>query len=196
MVAQPDRWGHEVVYRFEELDERKRVCLRLIYARYDIKSIALKLGISPDGVKYHLKGAREILSVSSSTHAARLLWEHEHGSDYPPGVAPPKVVGAELAFDKLATSTTESPRIGPGNGYIASEPMVHYTPAPNLPASSFPWPFPTRGRPHNDLTSAGKLQLILVCAASIGAGLLVVAAISQSVGQLSLELVHLLFQLR
>lgn len=183
-----------MISRCEQLDERKRACLRLIYARYDIKSIASELGISPDGVKYHLKGAREILCVNSSTHAARLLWEYEQATDdYPTRVAPPKVVGASLPLDNLGTSTTGNPRIGPGSGSVVSETMARYAPALGLKGNSFPWPFPTRGRPHNDLKPAAKLQLILVCAVSIGLGVLLVAAVSQSVGQLSLEIVHLLF---
>lgn len=185
-----------MIERFELLDGRKRECLRLIYARYDIKSIALKLGISPDGVKYHLKGAREALGVSSSTQAARLLCEYEQGSDYLLGVAPPKVVGLAEPLDILDPTTGKRPWIGSEGGTLVSETMASYTPAAGSRVSSFPWPFPTRGSPHNDLKPVTKIRLIFACAISIGAGVLLVAAISQSVGQLSVDIVHLLFQPR
>jgi len=59
------------------LSDRQRDCLRLLYANFETKEIAARLGLSPYTVKEHLRDARRILGVSRSIQAARLLVEYE-----------------------------------------------------------------------------------------------------------------------
>lgn len=63
--------------RFNSLKERERQCLRLFYARYEVKEIARRLALTPNTVNEHLRTARKILGVARSVQAARLLAEHE-----------------------------------------------------------------------------------------------------------------------
>ncbi len=176
--------------RIAELDERKRACLRLVYARYDVKSIADELGLSPDGVKYHLKGAREILRVNTSAHAARLLREAEGEADYLPRVAPPKAVADAGPDGDSLLSTEPTGECRKEAEHAVEETMARYTPADLGRGKSFPWPFPTRRRPHNDLSIVTRILLAFACAASLGISVLMVAAISGSIGQLMEQLIH------
>ena len=63
--------------RLHRLNERQRQCLRLVYANYEAKEIASKLGLSPHTVHEHLRDARRTLGVSRSMQAARLLFAFE-----------------------------------------------------------------------------------------------------------------------
>ena len=63
--------------RFAKITEAQRICLRLVLEHCETKEIALRLGISPTAVVERLRLARQILGVSRSMDAARVLAEVE-----------------------------------------------------------------------------------------------------------------------
>jgi DNA-binding CsgD family transcriptional regulator len=124
--------------RFERLTDGQKECLRLFHARWEVKDIARHIGRSPVTVNQRLAAARQHLGVNRSVEAARLLNEHEGGL-YDPPIYEPEIV---------------------------AEPQPDGAPTLERTAG-FPLPFPTRGRPRNDLTFAGKLVYSLVLSAII-----------------------------
>jgi len=124
--------------RFDLLTDGQKECLRLFHARWEVKDIARHIGRSPVTVHQRLALARQHLGVSRSVEAARLLFEHE-GSVYDPTIYDPAIV-AETPSDDASTLDR---------------------------TAGFPLPFPTQGRPRNDLTFAGKLAYSLVLSAII-----------------------------
>ena len=127
--------------RFDRLTEGQKECLRLFHARWEVKDIARQIGRSPVTVNQRLAAARRHLGVDRSVEAARLLFEHE-GGVYDPPIYDPAIV-VEAISDEAVISETN------GVGH------------------SFPLPFPTRGRPRNDMTFTAKLIYSLVLAAII-----------------------------
>lgn len=90
------------VSRINELSERQKECLRLLFANYSIKDIANELDLALSTVKGHLTNARQILGADRSMQAARILVEYEHTL----GIEPPRPVGLErpLIDDGAATA--------------------------------------------------------------------------------------------
>lgn len=127
--------------RFDRLTDGQKECLRLFHARWEVKDIARQIGRSPVTVHQRLAAARRHLGVDRSVEAARLLFEHE-GSTYDPAIYDPAIVVETV----------------PGEAVISE---------PNDGGHSFPLPFPTRGRPRNDMTFTAKLTYSLVLAAII-----------------------------
>jgi len=131
--------------RFDRLTEGQKECLRLFHARWEVKDIARSIGRSPVTVNQRLTAARRHLGVDRSAEAARLLAEHENASTaptYSPPIYEPLIVGE-------GTTPPAHPPHGDGEHW------------------GFPMPFPTRGRPANDLTFTGKIIYALVLAALI-----------------------------
>ncbi len=124
--------------RFDLLTDGQKECLRLFHARWEVKDIARHIGRSPVTVHQRLAAARQHLGVSRSVEAARLLFEHE-GGIYDPTIYDPAIVVEPQPDD---ASTLDR-------------------------MAGFPLPFPTQGRPRNDLTFAGKLAYSLVLSAII-----------------------------
>lgn len=124
--------------RFDLLTDGQKECLRLLHARWSVKAIAEHIGRSPATVHQRLTAARQHLGVGRSQEAARLLFEYE-GGIYDP-----------VIYD----------------GIILAEPQADAASALDRTAG-FPLPFPTQGRPINDLTLAGKLIYSLVLSALI-----------------------------
>jgi DNA-binding CsgD family transcriptional regulator len=86
------------------LTERQKECLLLVYSHHTITEIAGKLGLSVEGVNYHLGGARKALGASSSAQAARLLYGGLPPTDYISHVAASNAVGATTQSDSFGTS--------------------------------------------------------------------------------------------
>lgn len=124
--------------RFDLLTDGQKECLRLFHARWEVKDIARHIGRSPVTVNQRLALARQHLGVSRSAEAARLLFEHE-GSIYDSAIYEPLIVAEPQPADASTLDRT----------------------------AGFPLPFPTQGRPINDLTLAGKLIYSLVLSALI-----------------------------
>lgn len=128
--------------RFDRLSDGQKECLRLFHARWEVKDIARQIGRSPVTVNQRLAAARKHLGVDRSAEAARLLVQHEEGLHSPLIYEPPTLAEPP----KLAAPSSDE-----------NDNARH----------GFPLPFPTRGRPHNDLTLIGKLIYSLVLAAII-----------------------------
>lgn len=124
--------------RFDLLTDGQKECLRLLHARWSVKDIARHIDRSPVTVHQRLTAARQHLGVSRSLEAARLLFEYEDGA-YDPVIYDPVIVGEPQPSEASPVDRT----VG------------------------FPLPFPTPGRPLNDLTLAGKLLYSLVLSALI-----------------------------
>lgn len=124
--------------RFDLLTDGQKECLRLFHARWEVKDIARHIGRSPVTVHQRLALARQHLGVSRSVEAARLLFEHE-GGVYDPTIYDSAIVVETHSDDASTLDRT----------------------------AGFPLPFPTQGRPRNDLTFAGKLAYSLVLSAII-----------------------------
>ena len=129
---------------FTLLSEGQKECLRLFHERWEIKDIARHIGRSTVTVNQRLAAARKHLGVSRSSEAARLLAEHEGRAA---GVYSPPIYVPEI----LGPSPLPSPNEWHGNDR----------------QPGFPLPFPTRGRPINDFSFAGKLTYALILAALI-----------------------------
>jgi DNA-binding CsgD family transcriptional regulator len=162
----------------DKLTERQKEVLRLYYARMDRKEIARKLGISPETVKQHLDDARTALGVSRSAEAARLLFESDGLLTPPSRGTPPWGMNPDAAFVPF-------PVVDPARSEAPAQSSVEervavYAPPDLPPLSRVPWPFPRRGRPHNDLTLPAILTWTVLGAIGIGAGALVVLAVLEA----------------
>lgn len=127
------------------LSERQRQCLRLTLVRRSSKEIARELGISAHMVDKYIKTAREMLGVTSRFEAARLLADHE-GVDWVQKLDPQRL---DLSLPILAPPSP-APRSGEASG---------------AGTQGVPLPFPTAGRPRNDLTAGQRLAWITAIAA-------------------------------
>jgi len=78
------------------LSEGQRACLRLVLIGYEAKEIAIELGVPPTTVIERLRAARELLGVSRSKDAARILARYEGVADNNRLVAKPDVVVATV----------------------------------------------------------------------------------------------------
>jgi DNA-binding CsgD family transcriptional regulator len=136
---------------FNRLTGRQKQCLRLVASPATSKQIARELGISSHTVDEHVREAMATLGAADRMEAARLLLAHEGGRT--PQTLSSQAVGVEPIAAAPATS-------------LASDRDA----APGLP---FPLPFPTRGRPINDLDRTARLVWIgavligLILAASL-----------------------------
>jgi len=88
--------------RLEQLSERQRECLRLLYANLGVKEIAAELNLSPFTVRTHLRDARRIVGASRSMQAARLFVEHERDTS---GIATPNRIGLDRQFANDVSAT-------------------------------------------------------------------------------------------
>ncbi len=139
---------------FDRLTERQRECLRLIYTHHSIKEIARLLALSEDGVKWHLREARETLGVGRSAEAARMVFGDALPETYTQRVGTPRV-GDPPAADVIVPPST--------GGWTAHDDVLRETQAAYrvdmLPDDRrvLRLPIPTSGRPRNDLTAIEKL---------------------------------------
>lgn len=158
------------------LSGAQKECLRLVLQGYEAKEIARALGTSPGAVHERLRAARRILDVSSSREAARILARHEQGEAYTPFVAEPIGIEARPAAVMLPPTTTGGSAGGEAGMGLLREYQADFHSAHVEGQRFFPWPFPSPGRPYNDLT---KLQTIIaVVALTIGFGTAALVAVA------------------
>jgi DNA-binding CsgD family transcriptional regulator len=169
-----------------KLPEKQRDVLRLVSEGYEAKEIARKLAISPYTVVERLRTARRTLEAPSSREAARRLVAYETNPPYnrivnnPIGVVdppiPPHSHNLSIKKDGLAGSENEY------EANTALQFQESDAAASQPRASYLPLPFPTVGRPVNDLTIVQTLFAILALA--LGLGLVSIAALA-IVGEIS-----------
>jgi DNA-binding CsgD family transcriptional regulator len=168
------------------LSAGQKHCLRLVLQGYEAKEIARMLGTSPGAVHERLRAARRILDVSSSREAARILAHHEQGEAYTPFVAEPIGIEAGSSPDILVpTITSRSARGGPGAAFL-NESQAHFQSAHVERQRAFPWPFPSAGRPTNDLTILQILNAVLALSIGLGIAALVAVALVDQLAELKL----------
>lgn len=115
----------------DRLTDRERDALRLYNDLNSAKAVAQKLNVSHHTIYQRLGSAKDKLGVPSYMAAARQLVESERIADT-----------ESFAYEKFGIVPD---RIS------ASRSLV----------SELPWPFPTPGRPENDLSFGSKLLAIL-----------------------------------
>ena len=149
------------------LTERQKECLRFVARGWEMKDIALELGISPDTVKNHLAAARRALGVWRSIDAARLLELAEPPSGSPIFPSHSRVVpdARSSGLHHLSQSVADTPRT-----------FNLHDSARERPNEFEPWtvplPFPTRRGQRNELGIAARLAvttgLIVLLIAAVG----------------------------
>jgi DNA-binding CsgD family transcriptional regulator len=137
-----------------DLSEKLKEVLRLTSRGYEAKEIAQELGISPHAVNERLRDARRKLGASTSKIAARQLAIVEGQPTYnrvvdkPIGVEPP---APPMSFSSSSSNTGMARRDG---GFDLHEDQApYYADASQDWLQQMPLPFPTSGRPRNELTT-------------------------------------------
>lgn len=175
------------------LTARQKQCLRLLYERHDAKGIARSLGITAEGVHYHLREARRVLGVSRSLEAARLYADHARSvGDYDPVVGdrmvvehPPGIGSFEPVTTRCGDGFEAAEEGGPHReGEVIREAIARYDPPREDRSVAPPLPFPTARRPHNDLTPPSRLAMIVLCATVILVGSVGLLATAHAAQQL------------
>jgi DNA-binding CsgD family transcriptional regulator len=166
----------------EKLTENQKQCLRLVNEGLEAKEIAHKLLISPHAVIERLRNARRILEAPTSRSAARFLAEHEGTQGYNQHVDKPIGVEPRPASTPLLTPQFQPPEMALQNdAYIQfKETQAPFFPHTSGRLNSFPLPFPTAGRRHNDLTILQTILMIVIIAIGLGfAGIASLAIVSE-----------------
>lgn len=127
----------------ERLTDRERDALRLYNELNSAKAVAQKLNVSHHTIYQRLGSAKEKLGVPSYMAAARGLVEAERAA-----------AAESFAYEQFGVVPDRIPPSHPG-------------------VSGLPWPFPTPGRPENDLSFGAKLIAIF----GIAMFMMVVAAL-------------------
>ena len=143
--------------RFNRLTERQRECLRLIYTHHSIKEIARLLGLSEDGIKWHLREARETLGVGRSTEAARMVFGDALPETYPRRVVPSEVVSSPLPEAIVVPRPEERGGRGPDDALREAQAIYRVESSTDDDRPMLRLPIPTAGRQRNDLTPIEKL---------------------------------------
>jgi DNA-binding CsgD family transcriptional regulator len=138
-----------------KLSERQRACLRLVYAHLRQKEIARALGISPATVEMHLKAARNVLGAADSREAAQILAAAENGIN---GTYGQSIHGPQHIAEPLPDLSRIPLQPNFGSGQYGSvddrslrEDQALFDAFSVAPAFTAFRPFPTAGRPRNDL---------------------------------------------
>lgn len=153
---------------FNRLTARQQQCLRLVAAPATSKQIARELGISSHTVDEHIREALATLGLSDRMEAARLFLAYEGGRT--PQTLSSQAIGVQSTpVDPAIQAGSEGRESGAGDRREAAPPALPAGPA----EPPFPLPFPTRGRPQNDLDRTTRLIWIggvligLILAASL-----------------------------
>jgi DNA-binding CsgD family transcriptional regulator len=132
-----------------KLTDRQRDCLRLVLRHMQSKDIGRELGISPATVDNHFRTAIQTLGVTTRLEAALVLQEYEAGwtsqrlTSQSPAVANP--------LEKPTMNPSNNDGDGSRAMSLANAVREEQTPFQTGFSSSFPLPFPTNGKRHNDL---------------------------------------------
>ena len=160
--------------RIERLTLKQRECLRLVLGGYEIKEIALNLGLSPEAVSERLRAARRTLDVSSSREAARALAAYEEADA---SEAYMRHVNRSESLADLGAAppfglSSPPEEAGADDRYRLREPSAAFGPSGRgaIETVLLP-PFRTAERPDNDLNLAQRLTVIGVITAVTTTGL-------------------------
>jgi DNA-binding CsgD family transcriptional regulator len=160
---------------FDRLTEPQREALRLVARGFESKEIARVLGISPYAVDTRVTRAVRILGATGRKEAARQLAAFEETTYeplvYEPSYAdiPPSPGHAEPEAAWVRQQTTD-------RGNRVQEELALYVPPVQLSRRIKAWPFPTAGRPDNDL---GMVEIVIaVVIAAILCGVIGLGLIS------------------
>lgn len=154
---------------FNRLTARQRQCLRLVAAPATSKQIARELGISSHTVDEHIREALATLGVSDRQEAARLFLAFE-GGQRPPQALSSQAGGVEERPAVPAVEAVSERRADASNLSTAPAPLMAQERAAE---EALPLPFPTKGRPRNELDRTTRLIWIgavligLILAASL-----------------------------
>jgi DNA-binding CsgD family transcriptional regulator len=164
----------------------QKECLRLVLQGYEAKEIARMLATSPGAVHERLRAARRTLDVATSREAARILARHEQGETYTPFVAEPIGIAAG-SIPAMLDPTINSGSVGGGTGgAFLRESQAAFDSAHVERQRAFPWPIPSSGRPHNDLTTFQTIVAVLALTIGLGVAALVAVALVDQLTELRL----------
>lgn len=140
---------------FKRLTARQRQCLRLVAAPATSKQIARELGISSHTVDEHIREALSTLGLSDRMEAARLFIAHEGGGT-PQSLSSQAVRVEERPPEPALPMTSERRGDSPDVRTVSPEGGLPVRQADE----PFPLPFPTKGRPRNELDRTTRLLWI------------------------------------
>jgi DNA-binding CsgD family transcriptional regulator len=184
----------EDLERVRLLTPEQREVLELYDQGYHVSEIATKIGKSVSTVNQRLRGAREALGVGSSQVAARMVrqFDQSQGVWIPP-------TGSESAFEQRSVSPPDGPAsTAEGQlGDLLADSGFRGDASPYAPASGLiiKLPFPTVGRPTNDLTAFSRMGWALALAVLVVALLMILAALSVGLQDILAGLQHTIVRL-
>jgi len=148
--------GDEALTSIDQLTDRQREILSLVYQRFSSKEIAQKLDISPKTVDHHIDTARKTLRCSTRMQAARTYWESLPRASLP--VADPSVSDAS---GRTAQGERQSDQ-----GGMYQHPQSHW---PNpLERTSWPEPSSLGTGTRLALVFVGALGILVMLGGSVG----------------------------
>ena len=168
------------------LSAGQKECLRLVLQGYEAKEIARMLGTSPGAVHERLRAARRSLDVSTSREAARMLAREEQGETYTSFVAKPIGIETSASLAMLDPTISSGSAGGEAGGAFLRESQAGFHSAHVERQRAFPWPFPSSGRPHNDLTTLQTIVAVLALTIGLGVAALVAVALVDQLTELRL----------
>ena len=180
--------------RVAQLTEHQRACLELLLQHCQIKEIAQRLGVSVSTVNQRLERARRVLGAANSWAAARMMAE----SDRRRGIWIPPT-GYENTLPDQSDPQPDEPAFiakGASDDRLAD---IGYgrNPATGLISGGLVirWPFPTAGRPDNDLNAPSRIAWVLPIAILFLGLLMIIALLSLGVQDVLAGLQHALTRL-
>jgi DNA-binding CsgD family transcriptional regulator len=164
--------------RFSKLTEKHKQCLRLVNQGYEVKEIARLLGLSPSAVIERLRTARQVLGVTQSRTAARMLamWEVASNNMQDVDIFPPL---ADTVTSLSSLSGSEGGLGEPSRSQNASSLFNPVEPVSATERSSWPRPWRGKGVRANDMTASDRLyaSIGLTMVTAIGAAVLLIAIV-------------------
>ena len=180
--------------RVARLTPPQRECLDLYGQQYSVSEIATRLNISISAVNQRLRGGRTTLGVGSSQTAARMVvqYDRSRGIWIPP-------TGSENTVPETSLVPTDGPAQtaeGRSDDRLAdSGSSGEISSAAVAPSLIVKPPFPTAGRPTNDLTATSRMGWALTLAILALALLMIVALLSLGVQDVLVGMQHTLARL-
>ncbi|MBA2934631.1 hypothetical protein HZF05_11045 [Sphingomonas sp. CGMCC 1.13654] len=157
---------------FERLTDRHKEILRLVQRRFETKDISHELDMSPGRVNKDIAQIKTILRVQRRVAAARLF--HEFEAQHAPASEGHSVAGYPMSLPEAEISRSNQPVVEPLGTQRDDPDEFRETQMPYAAAGtlslSIPLPFPTNGRPRNDLNTLST-TLVVMAMTLLGAGM-------------------------
>lgn len=156
----------------DRLTERHKQILRLVHRRFETKDISRELDLPPGRINKDIAQAKRILGVGRRHAAARILFEFENPDALP--AEGHSVAGYSMSLPQADISRSNDAVVEPSGtptagAYELREVQMPYG-APASLSLFIPLPFPTNGRPRNDLNSFST-TLVVMAMTLLGAGM-------------------------